>query len=252
MRAFEGRVALDAGGPVRLGLLALATDLTFERDAARVIPHDRAALHVTRVRFANPTTPENLRAMAPFLADAASLLVPGAPLAAICYGCTSASVVIGDAAVGAAIGRGRPGVPVVTPVRAAVEAAAALKVRRIALMSPYLAETTGPMLRYLEAAGLEVVRVVGLGLADDGDIARVAPETMLDAAREADTGAAEALFLPCTSLPALPLVERIEARLGKPALTSNGVSLWSMLRLAGLPMPRGFGRLFDAPQEVTA
>ncbi len=148
---------------MRLGLIALATDLTFERDAARVLPHDRVALHVTRIAFANPTTPENLRAMAPHLAEAASLIAPGTPLAAICFGCTSASALIGDVAVDAAIGTGRPGVPVVTPARAAARAFAALGVRRVALLTPYLEETACLVRDYFAAAGVEVVASRALG-----------------------------------------------------------------------------------------
>jgi hypothetical protein len=100
---------------VRFGMIALATDLTSERDAARLIPRDRAALHVTRVAYENPSTPENLRKMGPKLTAAAELLAPVPALAAICYSCTAASVEIGDQAVAEAINDACPGVPVVTP-----------------------------------------------------------------------------------------------------------------------------------------
>jgi maleate isomerase len=89
-------VALRSVGALpRIGLILLATDLTTERDVARLIEPDEAGVHATRVAYANPTTPANLRAMAPRLGEAAALLAPGEPLAAICFGCTSASVVIG-------------------------------------------------------------------------------------------------------------------------------------------------------------
>ena len=56
-----------AGGAVlpRLGLILLATDLTLEGDVARLILPDEAAVHATRVAYANPTTPANLRGMGP-------------------------------------------------------------------------------------------------------------------------------------------------------------------------------------------
>ena len=102
----------------RLGAVVLATDLTIEGDLAALMPPD-AALHVTRIPYANPTTPENLRAMAPHLAVAADLILPGMPLAAIGFGCTSGGVVIGDAQVAASVARARPGVPVSAPAQAA-------------------------------------------------------------------------------------------------------------------------------------
>ncbi len=151
---------LAAATVPRLGLIALATDLTFERDAARLLPPDEAALHVTRVAFENPTTPESLRAMAPRLTEAAGLLVPGLPLAAICYACTAASVAIGDEAVAAAVHAARPGVPVVTPISAALAAFEALGVARVALLTPYLARTAQPMVARFADAGMTVTRAV--------------------------------------------------------------------------------------------
>ena len=241
----------------RLGLIALATDLTFERDAARLLHPDEAALHVTRVAFENPTTPESLRAMAPRLAEAAALLAPGVPLSAVCYACTAASVAIGGAAVEAAIGRARPGVPVVTPASAALTAFAVLGVRRVALLTPYLARTAEPMAAFFADAGVEVVRAVCFGMEDDRDMARLDPGALAEAAVALDAPGVEAVFVSCTALPALVVAGRIEAALGKPVVTSNGASLWAMRRLAGLPGgpggpgdpggPGGFGRLMEAP-----
>jgi len=93
----------------RIGLLALATDHTLERDVARICGGDEIAVYVTRVAFANPMTAENLRAMGPRLTQAAELILPDEDLDALAYGCTSASVAMGDAAVAAAIHAAKPG-----------------------------------------------------------------------------------------------------------------------------------------------
>ena len=53
---------------------------------------------------------------------AAALILPGEDLDAVVYGCTSASVVIGDAAVRAAISAGKPGAAAITPVSATLAA----------------------------------------------------------------------------------------------------------------------------------
>jgi len=82
------------GATVRFGLIALATDMTTEPDFVQIFPPE-AIVHTTRVHYANPTTPENLRKMAPLLTDAAALITPGVPLVGICYSCTSASATIG-------------------------------------------------------------------------------------------------------------------------------------------------------------
>jgi maleate isomerase len=237
----------------RLGLILLATDLTTERDVARLIGPDEAAVHATRVAYANPTTPENLRRMAPRLGEAAALLVPGVPLGAIVFACTSASVVIGEAAVREAVGAGRPQVPVVTPTNASATALRALGVRRIAIFTPYLPETMAPVVAHFETLGFEVVRSHCLGLDDDRVMAEVAADTILGGALAADADEAEAVFVSCTALPALAVVGRIEAALGKPVVTSNQASIWAARRLAGLagPLP-GFGRLLAEVPEASA
>lgn len=230
---------------VRLGLVVLATDLTVEGDVAGLMPAG-AALHVARVAYANPTTPENLRAMGLHLAAAADLVLPGLPLAALGFGCTSGAVVIGHERIDAALGAVRPGVPVATPARGAVEGLRHLGVRRVALLTPYLPETTAPVVAHFAAAGLEVVRALGFGLADDREIARVAPDAISAAAQAADHPRAEALFVSCTALPVLGLIPAIEAALGKPVLSSNQALGWAMLRAAGMNAP-GPGQLFAAP-----
>ncbi|MFN3954021.1 MAG: ectoine utilization protein EutA [Pararhodobacter sp.] len=228
---------------LRLGAVVLATDLTIEGDLARLMPQG-AALHVSRIAFDNPTTPENLRAMAPRLAAAADMILPGLPLAALGFGCTSGGAVIGDAAIAQAVGGVRPGVPVSAPAQAAVQGFRHLGRRRIAVLTPYLPQTTAPVLDYFVAAGLDVVQAMGLGLADDREIARIAPEAILTAACQADDPRAEALFISCTALPVLALIPQIEAALGKPVLSANQALGWSMLRAAGLAAA-GPGQLFS-------
>ena len=88
-----------------------------------MVASDRIGVYVARIPYANPMTPDNLRAMQPSLTAAAALILPGEELDAICYSCTSASVVIGDAEIEAAIRQAKPGVPVVTPPLAGVSLA---------------------------------------------------------------------------------------------------------------------------------
>lgn len=231
-----------ARDPVRLGLVALATDLTSEHDLHSLLP-DNARLHVTRVAYANPITPENLAAMAPHIGAAADLLVPGVALAAVGFGCTSGAVVIGEEVIAAAIGSVRPGVAVFTPAGAAVDALRFLGVRRIALLTPYTHQTSAPMTDHFISAGLDVMQTVSLEMADDRDIARLAASAIRSAALRADHPDAEALFISCTALPVLPLIDEIEAALGKPVITSNQALGWAMLGAAGVQR-RGPGRLF--------
>lgn len=234
----------------RLGLIALATDLTFERDAARLIGWDEAILHVTRIRFQNPTTPENLRAMGPDISAAAALLVPGVRLAALAFACTAASVTMSNEVVTQAIDRVQPGIPVVTPSGAAVTALKALGARRIALLTPYLPDTTAPMVEYFDNNELPVARCGCFAMGDDRDMARLDHDSMIEAAVSLDSDDVDAVFMSCTAMPALDVIGAIEAKIGKPVVSSNQATLWMMRGLAGLsqkPQAEGVGRLFEVP-----
>lgn len=237
----------DASAVARFGLIALATDLTSERDLYRQLPGEHVSIHVTRVAYENPTTPENLLKMAPRLTEAAQLLAPLKPLRAVCYSCTAASVAIGDDAVTASIQAGAGNVPVVTPTGAARLAFAALGVRRISILTPYTVATTEPMAAYFASHELDVARVQCLGLEDDREMARVSDETIVKAAMAVNAPDAEALFLSCTGLPAINVIAELERRTGKPVVTSNQASAWAMARLGGLTdhRPAEFGRLFE-------
>ncbi len=243
---------------VRFGLIALATDLTSEGDHYRLLAGPGVALHVTRVPYANPTTPENLARMAPALGEAASLLAPDEPLAAIVYSCTSASAVIGEEAVAAAVGSGKPGVPVVTPTGAAVAAFRALGARRISVLTPYTVRTTGTIVDHFAAAGLSLSAVECLGMEDDREMARVEIDTIVAAALAVDRPDAEAIFVSCTGLRAVDAIAAIEARTKKPVVTSNQATAWALRRAGGLAAPvAGFGQLLatqfaDAAAEPAA
>nr|WP_029031267.1 ectoine utilization protein EutA [Salinarimonas rosea] len=230
----------------RIGLVVLATDHTTEPDFARMVAGPRLGVYVARIAYANPTTPENLAAMQPDLARGAALLLPDERLDAICYSCTSASVVIGDDAVAAAIGDGKPGVPVVTPTRAAVEALRGLGARRISILTPYTVETSASVGPHFEAQGFSVDALSCLGLDDDRRMARLDATTLVEAARAALAPGSEALFVSCTALRSAAIAGAIETELGVPVVTSNLATAWACARLVG-ESPRVDARLAALP-----
>lgn len=232
----------------RVGLVILATDHTTEPDYARMVASERVGVYVARVAYANPTTPQNLRAMQPSLSAAAGLILPGEPLDVICYSCNSASVVIGDEAVEQALQAAKPGVPVVTPPLATVKALTALGAQRISILTPYLAATSAPVADYFAAKGFEIASFTCLGFDDDREMARIAPATLAELAREATAPDADALIVLCTALRAAGAAAQIEAATGRPVVTSNQATAWMCLRLCGDETERPErGRLFTLP-----
>jgi maleate isomerase len=237
-------VAVDAWK--RLGLITLSTDLTTERDYRNIFPADDVGLYTSRVPFENPTNTDNLKLMAPRLTSAAALLPDDQPLAAICYSCTAASVVIGDDAIKSAVQSHFPNTPVVTPSLSAVRAFSALNARKISVLTPYTIETSEPMATYFRQHGLDICQFQCLGIEDDREMARVSEESIIEAAILADHPSSEALFIFCTVFPAVNVIDEIEQRLGKPVVTSNQATAWMMLQHANIKhIPQNFGQLFS-------
>jgi maleate isomerase len=246
IRLETARPALDAR-PLqkRVGLIALATDHTSEVDFRRMVASERIGVYVARIPYANPTTPENLRKMQPSLSAGAALILPDEPLDAVCYSCTSASVVIGDAEIEAAIQAAKPGVPVVTPPMAGMRGLNAFGVKRISILTPYTVETSRPMAAYFASHGFDIQSFTCLGFEDDREMARIAPASLVEMARKVMHPQADALFVSCTALRAALAVPGMEEAIGRPVVTSNQASAWNCLRLCGDDTPRPeFGRLW--------
>ncbi|NTX31181.1 Asp/Glu racemase, partial [Burkholderia pyrrocinia] len=121
----------------------------------------------------------------------------------------------------------------------------ALGARGVALLTPYQRSINEAMAAYLRARGVDVVRAGSFEHRDDNEVARIDRASIERAvlALAADP-AVDAVFVSCTSLRLVDALTEIEARAGKPVLSSNHALAWHALRLAGVddPVP-GFGRL---------
>lgn len=225
----------------RIGLVALSTDLTLEYDIPRLTPQDDVCFYTSRVEFINPVTPENLRKMQPHIAQAARMILTDQPIDALCYGCTSASATLGDDAVMASLQEAKPNTPSTNPALAGVTAAEALGVKKLALLTPYPEAASQKLADYFAQKGCDIISHHCLNIADDRDIARVNHDDLIDMAAKIDQPDADAVFLSCTALPAVSIIQKLEDRIGKPVITSNQAMIWMALRLAGCDYQTPFG-----------
>ncbi|KAA3654317.1 MAG: Asp/Glu racemase [Proteobacteria bacterium] len=235
----------------RIGLLALATDLCSEADLRRMLP-DTAGLYSNRVRHENPMSLEALRRVADDLPRAGRDLLPGLALDVVVYGCTSGTIALGEAETLALIARARPCRFQTTPVTASLAALAHLGARRVSILTPYMDSVNRALGEYYASRGLEVINVSGLGMDDDYAMTALHPDTLVEAGLGAMADAANALFISCTALRASHAIDRLEARLGRPVVTSNQAIAWHALQLAGLPAGAAApGKLFRTPAQGT-
>ncbi|HLX29100.1 MAG TPA: aspartate/glutamate racemase family protein [Casimicrobiaceae bacterium] len=229
---------------VRVGLIVPSVNATIEPELAWIAPAS-VSFHCARVML-RETTAEGLREMNAEVESAARLLASLAPNA-VAYACTSGSFLEGAERLRAQIDAISRIVrcPVVATSQAMIDALRALRVRRMALATPYLDALTQIERRFLEDQGFDIVSLRSLGLSGAA-IREVSPERVFELACEADSPHAEAIFVSCTDLRALEIVDALERHLSKPVLTSNQVTLWALLRALGRSAPiAGFGRLLD-------
>jgi maleate isomerase len=247
--------SLDEGIARRaaIGLVVLATDHTIEYEWRRLLAADGVAFYESRILNSPEITPETLAQMDGRIAPGVALIRPGERIDVVAFGCTSASMVLGEERVGERIREARPGVAYTTPITAARVGLEALCARRIALLTPYVRRINEAMRDYLGARGIDAVRMGSFEHSDDNEVARIdaasVRSAVLELGRHEDV---EAVFVSCTSLRLVDDVAAIESQLGKPVLSSNHAMAWHALRLAGVDdvMPQ-FGRLYTVSPAAT-
>ena len=231
-------------GHVRIGLVQLASDFTLENEWRQLLG-ERVELYSTRTPCSPTVTPEGLRGLAQGLSQSSALLVPGMPLDVLAFGCTSGSMLIGEQEVTRLLSQSHPGVPVSNPWSAVKAALRGLGARRIAVLTPYIGEVNYPLYQGLQQAGHEVAAFGTFAVLEDAEIPRIPAAAIEQAALELLAGQrVDALFLACTNLRTLGLLDRLEKRLELPVISSNQALFWHALQLAGcVHRPAGFGRL---------
>lgn len=232
----------------RIGLLVLATDFTIEHEWRAIMAGlQGVALYESRILNDNIITPETLRAMEPRIAAATDVILPGTELDVVAYGCTSASMAIGEEKVFERIRSARPNARCTTPITAAFAAFQALKARRIGVLTPYRADVNQIVADYIRARGFDVPVFGSFNEPDDSKVARISPVSVRRGVATILARAnVDAVFVSCTSVRLAEAACAIEAETGVPVTSSNHTMAWHALRLAGVTeaMPR-WGRLFE-------
>lgn len=242
---------LDAGLAARaaIGLVVLATDQTVEHEFRALVRLPGVAFYEARLFNDNEITPDTLRAIGPRIAPSVELILPSIPLDVVAFGCTSATMTLGEDAVFAEIHKVRPAVACTTPVTAALEAFKALGAEGIGLLTPYAPQVNENLVAYFGNRGVNIAAVATFDRRDDRDAARISVASIEAAAeRMAATRGVDAIFVSCTSLRVAEWIAAFERRNGVPVTSSNHAMAWHCLRLAGVgEIVPNAGRLFERP-----
>ena len=234
-------------GRGRVGLIVLASDYTIEHEWQQIFAQlPGLALYHSRIFNDDQITPETLRAMEPRIRDCTDVFLPGARMDVIAYGCTSASMAIGEEKVFQRIREARPGIACTTPITAAFAAFDAFKARKVGVLTPYRADVNRIVADYICARGYDVPVFGSFNEESDAVVASISPTSIRNGVKRILTESeVDAIFVSCTSVRLVEEVASIEQETGVPITSSNHAMAWHTARLAGVTdkLPQ-FGKLF--------
>ena len=226
----------------RVGLLLPSSNTTMEPDLYSMAPRG-VTVHTARMLL-HAVTPEGLEEMAGEATRAAGLLKT-ACVDILAYGCTSGSLIKGvewEKNLRRSLEEAAE-VPVVTTAGAVVEGLRTLGAERVSVFTPYTDEVNAIEKDFLEAHGFKVDTIKGLRLTDNQRIGKV-QDRRLEAFIAPATGS-DAVFVSCTNLPVVHLIERLEEVHRLPFVTSNQATMWATLQVLGEGSVDGYGVLLE-------
>jgi maleate isomerase len=242
-------------GRARLGFLIPPGNPTVEPEVIEMAPKS-VSVHFSRMVAHGPTgtldgQEERNRTQIAHIGESAALLAMVKP-DVIMLAHTATSYTLGRRAEADLVRRLQDdcGTAVATAFGSVLAALATLGATRVALGTPYSAETTLKGKALLEEHG---VQVVSHGrLENVTNIYDETPERARQLGHAVDTPDAQAVFLSGLGMPTISILDTLERELGKPVISAVSAMMWQALRLAGVrERVSGYGRLFTTASELS-
>jgi maleate isomerase len=149
---------------------------------------------------------------------------------AIAYGRTASSIIQGHAFDE----RLRAEIRHVAEGPATTAACRALGMKRVTAISPYTEAVDDAEHRFFAEGGIEAIVGAHLGIVDGFRLAEPDAEAILDLAASAWDPQSDGLIAACLNFRSHLVIDTLQARIGKPAVTSTQAVLWRLFRLAGI------------------
>lgn len=229
----------------RIGLLIPSSNTSVEPEFYRALPPE-VTLHTGRL-FLSSISEDTLAAMLAEMESQGRLLAT-ADVDVIMLGAVAPGFLKGagyDRELAARITTAT-GKRASTTATALLETLRHLNVTRIAIGAPYDKVVSEIASRFLQGNGIEVVATREVGLVANLDVGRLAPQCAFDMGLRLDCPEAQAIVFAGTNWRTMAITEQLEAKIGKPVISTTAAALWSSLRMlgwrGGLP---GQGRLLS-------
>ncbi len=222
-------VKIDEGRR-RIGILVPSSNTIMENDLHVHLPIELYTVHTARMYLEETTPTAEKQMIEEFSAPAAAQLKTLHPHLLV-FGCTSAGSLFGpdyDQKITQQLGE-IAGCHSIGVLSCAIDALKNKNAKRIAILTPYIDELNRTIKASMEQAGFEVVKIHGMGIDINFELAQVQPEQIVAFATQNLVGvSADALFISCTNFRALEVKNCLECQLRLPVVTSNSAVLEAM------------------------
>ena len=230
----------------RIGLITLGSDFRIEKDFNNVIYGREIDLYVNRIHCYNPLTNETLVKMADDITDVTKDILPDQKIDCVAYGCTSGTIAAGYETIKSKINLAKPDAKVTTPITSTIKALKKLNIKKISIFTPYTKKINDSVINYFKKENISVNSLTYFDIASDLDIGKVDEDHLFEVLSKIDLKDSDALFVSCTALPVLSIIDELEKKLNKIVLSSNQTLIWDALSLIGNNEPVvGFGKIFE-------
>jgi maleate isomerase len=230
----------------RIGLITLGSDFRIEKDFNNLIYGKKVDLFVNRIHCYNPLTKETLVKMADDITEVTKDILPDEKLDCVAYGCTSGTVAAGYDSIKKKINLAKPEAKITTPITSTIKALKKLSIKNISVFTPYTDSINQSVADYFKESGINIKVLHYFNIASDLDIGKVDSDYLFEVLSNLNLEDSQALFISCTALPALDLIEELEKKLNKVVLSSNQTLIWDALKLVNNNEPiTGYGKLFE-------
>ena len=199
----------------RIGLIALATDFRIEKDFINVIKDQDIDFFVNRIHCYAPLTSENLIKMSNTVTEISEDILPNEKIDCVVYGCTSGTIAAGYDTIKKKVNLAKPEAKVTTPSTAAINALRKMNIKNISIFTPYSKALNDDVVKYFESQNFKITSNAYFDITNDLDIGKVDEDYLYKTLLEMDLGNADCLFISCTALPALSIIEKLEKKLNK-------------------------------------
>ena len=236
---------------IRAILVVPANNTTMEYEIARYCPE---ITDLVVARIPRPPRPLSLADLPMYRKSTVETVAPlvndGADL--VIYGCTSAGFLAGPQGDTEAV-KALSDLVRAPVVSTAVAMGAALDhsgLRRVDLVSPYIAWKNEILISFLAAAGVTVAGCGSFAAQNPTELGMITDKQVLEKALEVARADSEALFIACVQLPTIDIIPTLIARLERPVWSAVRAAAWAALTALSLPADRLVPRCMTSGKRV--